>query len=74
MQKHNIKLTNDRITDFRVTMQEIIDLKNGILPFDSTDEDFLYHTKPTLKNNVKKADHVYSGQLDVRQDSILEYG
>lgn len=74
MQKHNIKLTNDRITDFRVTMQEIVDLKNGIIPFDYIDEDFLNHAQPTLQNNENKADHVYSGQLDVRRDSILDYG
>lgn len=29
IKKHRLKLTKDRITDFRQTMKDIVDLKNG---------------------------------------------
>jgi hypothetical protein len=29
IRKHRLKLTNERLTDFRQTMKDIVDLKNG---------------------------------------------
>ena len=40
IRKHNLKMTMDRLNDFRSTMQEIINVKNGILPKDA-DDDFV---------------------------------
>ena len=32
IQKHNIKMTTDRLEDWRKTMRIIVDCKNGIYP------------------------------------------
>lgn len=37
MTKNNIKVTNDRLSDYRSTLKEIIDAKNGRIPKDSRD-------------------------------------
>ena len=37
MQKHNLKVSRERMDDFRNTLKEIINLKNGIAPFDADD-------------------------------------
>jgi len=29
LKKHNLKLTLDRVQDFRMTLKEIVDIKNG---------------------------------------------
>ena len=35
IKKHDITVTDDRLQDFRMTMREIVDQKNGIIPTDS---------------------------------------
>jgi len=37
MQKHNLKVSQERMDDFRYTLKEIINLKNGIAPADADD-------------------------------------
>ena len=37
--QHNLKKTRERISDFRSTLKEIVDVKNGIIPFDSMNID-----------------------------------
>jgi len=36
IRKHNLKLSKNRIEDFRSTLKEIINVKNGILPRDAS--------------------------------------
>ena len=38
MKQNNIRVTDHRLDDFRTTMGEIIDLKNGIKPLDFKEE------------------------------------
>jgi hypothetical protein len=33
--KHHLKVTDERIKDFKSTLKEIVDLKNGKIPYDS---------------------------------------
>lgn len=33
--KHCLKVTNERVIDFKSTLQEIVDAKNGKIPNDS---------------------------------------
>jgi len=37
IQKYNLKMTEDRVQNFRKTMQEIVGVQNGIIPEDSRD-------------------------------------
>lgn len=37
LRKHNLKLTQDRFIDFRKTMKEIVDIKNGLREPDNID-------------------------------------
>ena len=37
--KHNLKVTNERIMDFKTTLKEIVDAKNGKIPPDSIIEE-----------------------------------
>ena len=32
IKKHHLKMTDDRMIDFRGTLQEIVDMKNGVMP------------------------------------------
>ena len=39
--KHKLKMTQERLYDFRKTMHEIVGVKNGILPSDANEDDFI---------------------------------
>ena len=40
IQKHNMKITKDRLEDWRTTMKIIVDCKNGIYPVDKQEDRF----------------------------------
>ena len=57
IKRHDIKVTNDRLHDFRMTMREIVDQKNGILPSDSIerlDVDIIPRLKKTVNVDASK--------------------
>jgi len=41
MQKHNLKINEERLDNFRLTMDEIVGVKNGIIPEDHDASDFV---------------------------------
>ena len=41
-------MTEGRLDDFRDTLKEIVNIKNGILPEDAEAEDFLELTEPSV--------------------------
>lgn len=41
-------MTEGRLDDFRDTLKEIVNIKNGILPDDSLPEDFTEVAEPSL--------------------------
>ena len=50
LRKHNLKLTQDRFIDFRKTMKEIVDIKNGLREPDNIDLN--HQGNPYMQNPV----------------------
>jgi len=54
MERHSIKMTEERFSDWRKTMKIIVDLKNGKLPEDA----FEHRHPPYLCKEIKSSHEV----------------
>jgi hypothetical protein len=53
---HHLKVTNERVSNIRSTLQEIVALKNGVIPEDLEDPDDSITPQDMRSNNVSKLD------------------